>query len=50
LGFPEDLTVAEGAEPEQIDPVGKCGASGKENDCGDGEEDEEDATPWPGRL
>ncbi len=50
LRLPEDLTVAERAEPEQVNPVGEGGAARKENEGGDGEQNEDNAAAWPGRL
>jgi hypothetical protein len=43
-GLPENRGVAEGAKPEQIDPVRECGAAA-ENDQGNGGQNKENSAP-----
>ena len=46
--LPEHRCVAEGAKPEQIDPVGECGAAEEDDDGNDGENEEKCAAARTG--
>ena len=49
--LPEDLGVAEGAEPEEVDPGGEDGGAAEEEaEKDEGEEDEEAASPVGGLV